>query len=328
VEQVSIFLSDSTRLACLLDIFTTVTGGFMRQFSILSVCLTALTVPVSAWVDVSFQFGGMLGYYTLPSEVSGYIDGYASSDNRILMSESSADYVSDATGTEYRYSHPIANRTRPNIGFDLGLSFMFPNRLGFFINGSRSFSIFENKAAQTQSDSLASDSYATIPYDYKIRSITSNDQLYLKSIHFGFGLQYRIPLGKRLDLVASAAFGRSAYSQYFRTNTVETSTVYKQNNGNTVYTEANKNGAFETFGIRYSAYSLRPAIAAELSFNTPLSLRAGVACPLSYIEKGYRFTDNELESLDQVYYPEARFVAGNLMLTIGFAWHFGKGVTV
>ncbi len=270
-------------------------------------------------------FGGDAGVYTLPKEISGYIDGNASTYNRYIWAESGKDQYGYIEKT-YKYKHPFPLRTLPNTGVHFGVSYNFPSRLGVFLEGCRTFSIRDKTISQNVPDSLAGDEYAIIPHDYRIRSTESDDRLYMKSFQFGLGLSYTMPLKHKVKLIIAGSFGGAYYSQYFRVETSSITTDYYQNDGHLVYSETNDQGSFEVFGIRYSTYCFKPAVAAEWGLKPPLSVRIGLAYPISVIEKGVHFTESSSYDDDSdTYYPANRFWAGNVVLSAGVSLNFGKG---
>jgi hypothetical protein len=298
----------------------------MRPISrafILAVALLSMSF-ISTRAEVSITFGGILGVYTLPSEITGYIDGGASTDNRFIWAESGTDDYGYISRT-YRYEHPFPLKTLPNAGLNLTFSVRFPNRMGFFLEGCRTFSILEKEIDQSAADTLPADQYAIIPNDYRVRTTASNDRLYTKSFLLGLGLLYAIPIKDKIRLIIAGSFGRAYYSQYFRIETIAITTDYYQNDGHRVYTETDNQGSFDVFGIRYSAYYFKPAILTEWDLRSPLSVKLGLAYPLSLIEQGYHFTQNdEFNQYASVFYPSRRFVAGNVMLSVGASLNFGQ----
>ena len=297
----------------------------MRQapFAVVFMTFVLLVSYSSTPGKVSFTFGGNAGIYTLPKEVSGYIDGNAPTYNRYIWAESKADNYGYIQHT-YKYEHPFPSRTLPNVGVHFGLSYTFPTRLGIFFEGRRAFSGRDKKIGQSVSDSLPGDEFAIIPHDYRIRITESNDRLYIKSFQFGLGLSYAVPLKKKTSLIISGSFGRAYYSQYFRIETISVTTNYYQKNAHLVYSESDNRGAFDLFGIRYSAFCVKPAIAAEWDLASPLSVRIGLAYPASLIEKGAYFTENS-DDYSITYYPANRFWAGHFVLDASISVNFGKG---
>jgi hypothetical protein len=277
----------------------------------------------SATGEVSLTFGGNAGAYTLPKEVSGYIDGYASTYNRYVWAESGTDQFGYIKQT-YKYKHPFPLRTLPNVGVNFGASYTFQSRIGIFFEGCRTFSVLDKAAGQGISDSLPGIEYATIPHDYRAQITESSDRLYLKSFHMGIGLSYSMPLKNKANLIVAGSFGRSYYSQYFRIETISITTNYYQNNGHLVYSEKNSQGAFDVFGIRYSASCFKPSVAVEWELKSPLSARIGLGYPISLIEKGEYFTENSGNS-STTYYPAGRFWAGNVIVDASISLNFWKG---
>lgn len=272
---------------------------------------------------VSLTFGGNAGVYTLPKEVSGYIDGNASTYNRYVWAESGADQYGYIKQT-YKYKHPFASRTLPNVGVNFGVSYIFQSRIGIFVEGCRAFSVLDKAVGQSSSDSLPGIEYATIPHDYRTQITESNDRLYMKSFHLGIGLSYSMPLKNKASLIVAGSFGRAYYSQYFRIETISITTNYYQNNGHLIYSEKNSQGSFDVFGIRYSASCFKPSVAVEWELKSPLSARIGLGYPISLIEKGEYFTENN-DNYSTTYYPAGRFWAGNVIVDASISLNFGKG---
>jgi hypothetical protein len=274
---------------------------------------------------ISFSFGGNAGAYTLPEEIKGYIDGSAPMDSRYIWTESGADQYGYIQQT-YKFKHPFPTRILPNTGINFGIAYTFPSRVGIFFEGCRSFSILDEEIDQSVPDTLPGDQYATIPHDFRIRLTESNDHLYMKSFQYGIGLSYAIFVKDKFWLIASGSFGGASYSQYFRIATTSTTTRYYQNDGHLVYTATDNSGSFEVFGIRYSAWCIKPAIAAQWDLKPPLSLRVGLGYPVSLIEKGVYFTDNgSYNYYSSTYYPSNRFWAGNAVLDAGVSLNLSKG---
>ncbi len=297
----------------------------MRQK--LVVVLSFLAVAVlghgTAFGGVSFTFGGNAGVYTLPKEVNGNIDGYASTNNRYIWTESGADQYGYIRQT-YKYKHPFPSRTLPNLGVNFGLSYIFESGIGIFIEGIRTFSVLDKRNSQSNSDSLPGNGYAMVPHDYQTRLTESDDRLHMKSFNLGGGLSYSVPFKKNARLIFAGSFGRAYYSQYFRIETISITTDYFQNNGHLVYSEKNGQGSFDVFGIRYIANYFKPAAAIEWTLKSPLSARIGLAYPVSLIEKGEYFTDHS-DDYSNTYYPSSRFWAGNVILDASISLNFGKG---
>jgi hypothetical protein len=297
----------------------------MRQtlFGIAFVTTVLFMGRSSALGSVSLTFGGNAGVYTLPKEVNGYIDGYASTYNRYIWAESGINQYGYTQQT-YKYKHPFPSRTLPNIGVNFGLSYIFQSRIGIFIEGNRTFSVLDKRTSQSFCDSLPGDQFATIPHDYRTRITESDDRLYMKSFQMGIGLSYSVPLKKKASLIFAGSFGRAYYSQYFRVETVSITTNYYQNNGHLIYSEKNGQGSFDVFGIRYIANCFKPAMAIEWDLKSPLSARIGLAYPISLIEKGEYFTENS-DNYSTAYYPSSRFWAGNVTIDASISLNFGKG---
>ena len=274
---------------------------------------------------ISFTFGGNAGAYTLPGEIKGYIDGSASTNSRYIWAESGTDQYGYIQQT-YKYKHPFPLRTLPNTGVNFGIAYNFPSRIGIFFEICRTFSILDEENNQCVPDTLPGNQHATIPHDYQIRSIESNDQLYLKSFQYGIGLSYAVPINNRLRLIIAGSFGSAYYSQYFRIETTSITTSYYQNDGHLVYTGTDDRGSFEVFGIRYSANCFKPSVAAEWKLRSPLSVGIGLSYPVSLIEKGVYFTGNDpYDYYASTYYPSKRFWAGNVALDAGVRINLGKG---
>jgi hypothetical protein len=296
---------------------------FPEAMAVTLVCL-ALGAD-SARAEVSLTFGGSLGAYTLPGEVEGYIGGDASTNSRFVWAESAPDEYGYVERT-YHYKHPFPSKTLPNAGINLSLAWRFPSRLGFYIEGGRTFSILQKELDQSVPDTLLNDQSNIIPHDFRIRTSASNDRLYTKSFQLGLGFLYIVPIREKIRLILAGSVGRAFYSQYFRIETTEITTSYYQNNGNKVYSETDNHGSFEMFGIRYSAYCFKPSITTEWDLQRPLSLKIGLSYPFSLIEKGTYFTEsNYFDSYSSVFYPSDRFVAGNVLLHVGLGLTFGKG---
>lgn len=277
--------------------------------------------------DLSITLGGNTGVYLMPEEVSGFIDGSSPTDNRYIWTESGTSQYGYSTRT-YKYAHPFPEKTLPNTGFNIGLSYTFQGRLGVFIEGCRTFSILDKEISQCAPDTLPGDDYSIIPHDYRIRLTESDDQLYMKSFQFGLGLSYAIPLKKGARIIMAGSFGTVNYSQYFRIETKSITTDYFQNDGNRVYSETNNQGSFEVFGIRYSANCFKPSVAIEWDLRPPLSAHIGLACPVALIEKGVHFTENDYyNDYASIYYPSKRFWTGNVVLSAGIRLRFIKGGT-
>jgi hypothetical protein len=297
----------------------------MRRILFGIVLATAVLVMgrSSAFGGVSLTFGGNAGVYTLPKEVSGFIDGYASTNNRYIWAESGTDQYGYIEQT-YKYKHPFSSRTLPNIGFNFGLSYTFQSSIGIFFEGNRTFSVLDKRNNQSISDSLPGNASAMIPHDYQTRITESDDRLYMKSFLMGVGLSYSVPLKKKARLVVAGSFGRAYYSQYFRIETISITTNYYQNNGHLIYSDRNGQGSFKVFGIRYAASYFKPAAAIEWDLKSPLSARIGLAYPISLIEKGEYFTEHS-DNYSDAYYPASRFWAGNVILDASVSFNFGKG---
>ena len=105
---------------------------------------------------------------------------------------------------------------------------------------------------------------------------------------------------------------------------ISVTTNYYQKNGHLVYSESNNQGSFDVFGIRYSAFCFKPGVAIERDLASPLSVRIGLAYPISLIEKGAYFTER-YDDYSTTYYPSNRFWAGNVVLDAGISLNFGKG---
>jgi hypothetical protein len=260
----------------------------------------------------------------MPGEISGFIDGSASTSSRYIWSEPGTDQYGYIEQT-YKYKHPVPEKTLPNAGFTFGMTYAFQGRLGIFIEMCPSFSILDKEISQNTLDTLPNDGYAIIPHDYRIRSTESNDRLYMKSFQFGIGLSYAVPLNEKSRVVVAGSFGAVNYSQHFRIETESVTTEYYQNDGHRVYTETDNSDSFEVFGIRYENSCFKSSVAIEWDLRPPLSVKVGLACPIAFIEKGVYFTENNYDDHSTIYYPGKRFWTGNAILSAGISLNLGKG---
>jgi hypothetical protein len=198
---------------------------------------------------------------------------------------------------------------------NFGISYTYQSQVGVFLEGCWASSIRDQTINQSVPDSLAADNYAMIPHDYRTRVIESTDLLYTKFLEFSLGISYAVPLAHKARFIVACGIGSSDFSQFFRIETKSVTMNYFQNNGHIVYHETENQGAFEVF---------KPAAAVEWEVRSPLSIRAGLSYPFSLIEKGAYFHEtNTNYSLS--YYPSKRFMAGNVILTIGVSLGLGKG---
>jgi hypothetical protein len=115
-----------------------------RFFAAVSMFFILIFGSAFARSGISLSFGGNVGAYTLPGEISGYIDGSASTSNRYIWAESSTDQYGYIQQT-YKYKHPIPSRTLPNTGLHFQIAYTFPSRIGFFFEGCRSCCIVDKE---------------------------------------------------------------------------------------------------------------------------------------------------------------------------------------
>jgi hypothetical protein len=300
-------------------------GAFsMRHASFaIAVVITFFIAPFPALGKLSLSIGGNVGYYTLPKETKGFIDRNAFPTNPYIWSEAGTN---ENGSIEYtgKYKHPFPLKTRPNGGVNFGISYVFQSLIGVFLEGCWSSSIRDQIVNQSISDSLPTDDYAIIPHDYRIRVIGSTDQLYVKSLQFCFGLSYAMPLTQKAWLIFAGGIGSADYSLLFRIETQSDAMSYYQNNGHRVYSEITGQGSFQAFGIRYSAFCVKPKIAVEWEVKSPLSVRIGLSYPVSRVEKGSYFTENNYDN-SITFYPSKRFWAGNAILDAMVSLGLGKG---
>jgi hypothetical protein len=137
-------------------------------------------------------------------------------------------------------------------------------------------------------------------------------------------------LGKRLKLTEKTrlkigcGLGRAFYYTIFQIDKLEGTVGYYRSDGLKVYSEVLPS-SFSAFGIRYSSFYVKPALGVLRDLSKYSWIAAELSCPLSYIEKGNRWSDGSHTDYQTVCYPSGRFVAGNLALGVSLGVHFGGG---
>ncbi|MBD3421331.1 MAG: hypothetical protein GF398_14540 [Chitinivibrionales bacterium] len=265
-----------------------------------------------------------IGFFLLPKEIQGFVSKGFSEVGRgnVYVSEDAAS--SGYSQTTYRYRHEFGLRMKPNIGFSISPTFYFDNGVGFGFEGSGGFSIDEVDATHTISDSLGRDSYSPIPHAYRRKQTTTNDQVYAKYRYLGLTLTYRRPFVKKTQLQFSLNIGQGSYLSLFRIEEAGGSISYHQSNGHVVSTGTYP-ATFYTFGIRYLSFAIKPGVHLVKPLTRQLSLRGGLSVPVSYVDKGYKWSEDGGTNESIVFYPANRFVAGNLILSLGIVFHFIGG---
>ncbi|MBD3343600.1 MAG: hypothetical protein GF401_00905 [Chitinivibrionales bacterium] len=286
------------------------------QSGILMISLASvLFCEMTTSLDANF------GYFILPENIRGFVEEgfYEAGRGNVYVTE--VDGGSGYSRTSYRYSHDFGTDMKPNIGFSISPLFFLHNGIGFGFEASNGFSIDEVNATHTVSDSLGRDSYSPVPHAYRTKQTTSKDQIFTKYRYFGFTLAFRRQFLAQSRLRFDINAGWAGYTAVFRIEELSGSLQYHQTNGHVVHTEI-RAPTFYTFGIRYTSFVVKPGIALERHLTPQVSVNSGVTLPFSYIEKGYKWSDDAGVDDDIVFYPGNRFVAGNLLISLGVTLHF------
>ena len=300
----------------------------MRHFHtprIVPVFLFALLAAVScpSRAELHISLAGSAGYFILPDAVSGNVvqDGYEPIAPGPYVTDDGSATSYDQTG--YRYRHQFGKEVAPNVGFTLGLAYFFASGFGLgpeFVYGG---SVRDLSGSTVTHDSLGADPNSVIPHDYRMQTTESSDRMRVKHWTLGILFGRRWALNSHIDITAAVGIGMADYLAWFQIERNHTTTGYYQANGHQAYEEAT-DGEFTVFGIRYPALYLRPSLGCSYPLSSRVTLNADVKVPLSYIDKGYDWSDNGGMSHTAVFYPSRRFVAGNVVLNLGLGLHLGK----
>ena len=311
-------------------------GGFqilrslLRGSSLERHAVPLLLLFCSAINYAEFEFGldGTIGYYLFPSKVNGHVvelyDYQMINSGYVSEAPSGAGYY----GSQYAYSHPFAKEAAPNIGFRIKGAFFFPEQFGIGLEYGNGFSIGEYSSSQTTVDSAANTN-PIIPADYQKKTAVTQNVIYMKHSLFGLTLFMRKQLTNKTIVGGGIGLGLAHYTTIFKIEQSSVATRYYQQNGHEVYYENLTPQAFDVIGIDYSSFYIRPELNVRHSLSTHLGFSIGLSIPLSYIERGNEWTDGDelfTNYSSTVFYPEKRFVAGSLTVSMGLSIVFGPGL--
>lgn len=288
------------------------------------VAVTMFTVCTVA-DDFSWSIGasGVLGWYILPDMVAGNVDESESGSYSEASVPASNDENSGFVRNRFRYSHPFDKSTAPNYGFASSVTFKLPNDLIIGAEISRTASIDEHRVRHTYSDTLTKMSYSPIPHEYRVLEIAASDRLYVKSLVGCILLGHRFNLGRGYSLEGLVGIGGAYYRQVMQSTEENVSTKYYDENGNEVFQEEVQ-PSFRIRGIEYVSVAVVPELRVSRFLSKGFAIETGIGVPLSYVEKGYSWTENNGVNTGKTYYPDGRFVAGNVRLHFGVSVHFAR----
>jgi len=273
---------------------------------------------------IIWDFAVGTGYFLLPDNITGNLEDYG-----YYYSPYDVSYLDQISSDnqyykqEYTYRHPFSKKTLANIGFESQISIFLTNELavGFEYGKSVSISDYIEEDVLRDSIPVPINSNNPIPHDYKIQLITTRNNLYLKMNAVGVTGNYRRLYKGKFFINYGFGMGSVSYLQIFRLEYPKVELKYYQNNGNEVYSEI-QSSAFNVFGIKYISYYVRPKISIEYPLIEKLVLKTSLSIPFSYVEKGYRWTEESSYDDDTIFYPSSRFMAGNFKLSFGFSLIF------
>lgn len=286
-------------------------------FAIVSVCAEE--------GDFSWSIGasGVLGWYLLPDEVTGNIEESSGGSYVEASAPVSDDENSGFVRNRFRYSHPFDKSTYPNYGFASAITFKLKNDLLIGAEISRTASIDEHTIRHTYSDTLAENSYSPIPHKYRVLTTVASDRLYVKSFVGCITIGRRFNSGRRYAIDGLVGIGGAFYRQVMQTTEEAVTTAYHDADGANVFEESAE-PTFRIHGIQYVSVAVVPEIRISRFLSEGFAMEAGVGVPLSYVEKGYSWTENDGVNETKTYYPDGRFTAGNVRLHIGVSLHFAR----
>ncbi len=290
------------------------------------VAVTMFTVCTDAdHFSWSIGASGVLGWYILPDMVTGNVDESGGGSYSEASAPASNDENPGFVRTRFRYSHPFDKSTAPNFGFASSVTFKLPNDLIIGAEISKTASIDENTVRHTYSDTLTKMSYSPIPHEYRVLEIAACDRLYVKSLAGCILLGRRFNLGRGYSLDGLVGIGGAYYRQFMQSTEEKVSTKYYDENGNEVFQEEVQ-PTFRIRGIQYVSVAVVPELRLSRLISEGFAIETGIGVPLSYVEKGYSWTENNGADRGKIYYPDGRFTAGNVRLHIGVSVHFaGEG---
>jgi hypothetical protein len=194
-------------------------------------------------------------------------------------------------------------------------------QFGLGFDYSSSFSPGEHTANHTVVDTTIYYNYYS--YDYKVTSVTSHDRLYMKQSTIGISGTYRVPWKNKMSLDFGLSIGMADYLQMFQIEYLNVEERTYKNPDTLVDVEVSQPEG-QVFGIQYHAMYIRPQVSINYFLNKRFSLKGTWSLPLSYVEKGYSWNDNDgyYGYYSIVFYPESRFLAGNLAFSGGLEISF------
>jgi hypothetical protein len=262
------------------------------------------------------DFSGTAGFYLLPAKVSGNMADYYYDEGlrALYINPSSSDQGYTQTG--YKYEHLFATRTAFNLGFKTHAAYFILPRFGLGFEYGQSFSLLEHVADHTYQDTTTYSNYYYTSYDTRVESIISHDRLYMKLSALGLLGIYRMPWKGKMSLDLGLGMGMANYLQMFQIEYKREEVAYYRND--TLVNAETNEPSFQVFGIKYHSFYLQPQVAVGYPLSKRLSLKGACALPLSFVEKGYLWKENNGLMFDAaVFYPSPRFMAGNLLLSCG-----------
>jgi hypothetical protein len=188
---------------------------------------------------------------------------------------------------------------------------------------SRTASLDEHTVRHSYSDTLSGISYSPIPHDYRVLTTNASDRLYVKSFVGCITLGRRFNSGRRYAVDGLVGIGGAYYRQVMQTTEETVTTEYYDANGNGIFEEETE-PTFRIHGIQYVSVAVVPEIRFSRFLSGGFAMEAGVGIPLSYVEKGYSWTEKGGVREEKTYYPDGRFTAGNVRLHIGVSLHFAR----
>ncbi len=296
-------------------------AGVIAAFSLLIITATA---SAGEWCLGAGITGG---YFLFPDHIDGHIaQEYGNSwrGNPYVTAEAStADNSSGYTQTRYTYSHPFHGKERPNLGFDVQATYYSKSGSYFGLELMHRFSARDYYVTHTVRDTFPKNQATVIPHDYVVEEYSSRDHLYVKFLGFGAGMGKRVSLDSLTAFRIGVSAGKANYLNIFRIERTNATTRYYSSSGNEVYSQKGASD-FSVQGIQYTSWYIKPSAGLHRTISDLLWVAADISLPLSYIEKGYRWTSEEKADRSTVFYPSGRFVAGNLALTVSLGVHLGR----